>query len=431
PDGKDYLPLYYVSNSEFKGYIPTSMSNISKIIDIPIEIVKSSSPQKKHIKALTVTQHEPLSIRYYETQIVVVGKNGSNYIKSLGDLKNKNIGVVLNDITKNVTLKDALDFVIFSNIEDALKAVNQNTIDYVIGDFIFLDSKIQNMHLGDELRILGVLENSDYYLSFSFEEEDKILYSLFSQVFPKDISEFSTLKSLMISPKIIKKDYYFLGTVVFILLGILGIVLLFLKKNIAHRNKTEKLNRAMISSFEMAASYNDEDTGYHIVRVTKYSELLAREIGLSNSIIRDISRYASLHDIGKIGIPDYILKKPGKLTIEEMSEMRKHPDIGCKIVKNAGLGKVAENIVKFHHERWDGNGYPFQLSGKTIPIEARVVSIADVYDALRQKRSYKSAYSHEEAIQIMVSESGTFFDPKLIEVFLKLHPKFDEIFNKY
>ncbi|MGL6099625.1 MAG: HD domain-containing phosphohydrolase, partial [Fusobacteriaceae bacterium] len=431
PDGDDYLPLFYTLGSEFKGFIPAALDNMSKMIDIPIEIVRSSSSYEKHVKTFDFDKENPLSVPYYKTEVVVIGKVGTNYTKTLGDLKNKKIGIVINDETQNSPIKEGLEFVIFKNTTDALKAVIDNHIDYVLGDFIFLDSKIQNMHLGEKLKILGILDDFGYYLSFSFKEEDKILHNLFSRIFPEDITEFSTLKSLLISPKIINRDYYYFGTVVFVLLGILGTVLLFLRSNISHRDKTEKLNRAMISSFEMAAAYNDEDTGHHIVRVTKYSELIAKEIKLSASITRDISRYASLHDIGKIGIPDCILKKPGKLTEDEMIEMRKHPDIGCKIVKTANLGKVAENIVKFHHERWDGNGYPFKISGKKIPIEARVVAIADVYDALRQKRSYKTAYSHDETVQIIVSESETFFDPKLIDVFLKLHTKFDEIFNKY
>ncbi|MGL4980940.1 MAG: transporter substrate-binding domain-containing protein, partial [Fusobacteriaceae bacterium] len=281
PDGDDYLPLFYTKGGEFKGFIPTALDDMSKIIDVPIEIIKSSSPEKKHVKAFDFDREDPLSVPYYKMELVVVGKVGNNYTKTLGDLKNKKIGIVINDETEEIPVKEGLDFVIFNNTADALKAVNDNRIDYVIGDFIFLDSKIQNMHLGEKLKILGILDDFGYYLSFSFKEEDKILHNLFSRVFPEDITEFSTLKSLLVSPKIIKRDYYFFGTVVFVLLGILGTVLLFLRSNISHRDKTEKLNRAMISSFEMAAAYSDEDTGHHIVRVTKYSELIAKEIKLS------------------------------------------------------------------------------------------------------------------------------------------------------
>lgn len=431
PDSDDLLPLYYFKDGKFQGYLSIILKDMSLITGIPIEIARSSSPEKKHIRAIDFSSGSDLSIPYYKSELAVAGKRGSRYIKSFDDLKNNSVGVVLNNSTKNISVREQLDFIPFSETGDALLALKKGEVDYVVGDFVFLDSKIENMHLGNDLKFLGILGNFQHNLAFTFQEEDRILYNLFSLLFPKDISEFSTFRDLLISPQIINFNYYYLGMGALFLLGIFGVVLLFLKNNINHRKKAENLNNAMISSLEMAAAFSDEDTGQHIIRVTKYSELLAKEMRLSSGIVRDIGLYASLHDIGKIGIPNSILRKPGKLDPEEMAEMRKHPDIGYRLVKNAGLGKTAENLVRFHHERWDGKGYPVGLREKSIPIEARVVAIADVYDALRQKRSYKHSYSHDEAVQIIVSESGVFFDPKVVDVFLKLSSKFDEIFSKH
>lgn len=431
PDGKDFLPLYYIEKGKPIGYLPTLLDNLSSSIGVPIEIASYSSPEKKHIRALDPSRKNSLSIPYYNSEVSVVGKRGARYIKTLDDLREKKVGVVLNQYTQDIPLRTNINFIPFENLEIALNALNNDNIEYVIGDFIFLDSKIENMHLADDIKVVGFLENSNQSLSFSFNEEDRILYTLFLQILPKDVSEYTALKDLLISPKVIKLNYYYLASTIFIFSIIIGIILFFLRSNINHKNKAEKLNRAMISSLEMASSFNDNDTGHHIVRVSKYSELLAKELKLPSSLVKDITYYASLHDIGKIGIPDSILKKPGKLDLEETTKMREHVNIGHKFVKNAGLGKTAENIVRFHHERWDGKGYPLGFSGSKIPIEARIVSLTDVYDALRQKRPYKTSFTHEEAIQIIVSDSGIFFDPHIVKLFLKLNEEFDEIFNKY
>lgn len=430
-EGKNYLPLYYVKNNKFYGYIPTLLENISTSTGIPIEIVNSSSAQKKHIRAVDNDRNSTLSIPYYNWDVAVAGKNGAKYIKNYSDLIGKRVSYASSKYIRNFQTKEDINFLPYPDLERAIRALEKGEVDYVMGDFIFLDSEIENLYLSNDIKVLGFLEKSRYSLAFTFEKEDILLYKLFSQLFPKDVSEYSQLKELLVSPKLIKINYYQLGSLSAFFLSIIGVILLFLKVNIDHRNRAEKLNRDMISSFEMAASFNDEDTGHHIVRVTEYSELLAKEMGLSSHIVRDIGRYASLHDIGKIGIPSTILKKPGKLDPEELAEMRKHPDIGHRLVKNAGLPKTAENLVRFHHERWDGKGYPMGLRGKLIPIEARIVSVADVYDALRQKRSYKAPFTHEETVQIIASESGVLFDPELVKAFMKLNRSFDEIFSKH
>ncbi|MGL4403994.1 MAG: HD domain-containing phosphohydrolase [Fusobacteriaceae bacterium] len=430
-DVEDSLPLYYIKDDKFYGYIPTLLENLSNRIEIPVRMVKSSSPEKKHIRALDNDRDSQLSIPYYNWDITVAGKVGAKYVKNYNDLTEKNVGFVNNKYTENFNINENINFIPYPDLENAINALRRNEIDYVMGDFIFLDSKIANLYLDEEIKILGFLEKSKHSLSFNFDEEDRILYTLFLEVFPKDIYEYNQLKELLVSHKITKINYSHLGSMAAFFITIIGVILLFLKKNLDYTKKAEKLNKAMISSFEIASSFNDEDTGQHIVRVAKYSELLAKEIGLSSGQVKDIFHYASLHDIGKIGIPSSILRKPGKLTQEEMIEMRKHPNIGYKLVKNAELGKIAENLVRFHHEKWDGTGYPLGLKGNKIPIEARIVSVADVYDALRQKRTYKSPYTHEEAVQIITTDSETFFDPELIKVFLKFNNKFDEIFNSY
>jgi Response regulator containing a CheY-like receiver domain and an HD-GYP domain len=180
----------------------------------------------------------------------------------------------------------------------------------------------------------------------------------------------------------------------------------------------EKVNRA-----------HDDETGSHIRRVAAYCGLLAREIKLPRKMVHDIERFASLHDVGKIAVPERILRKQGPLDEDEFCEMKRHTLKGWRIIQGLGLGPVAENIIHYHHEKWDGSGYPEGLCGEQIPIEARILALADVYDALRQKRVYKPGYTHEHACSLILAGAGRHFDPELINRFQQLHPKFEAIYD--
>jgi two-component system, response regulator RpfG len=175
-----------------------------------------------------------------------------------------------------------------------------------------------------------------------------------------------------------------------------------------------------------AIEYRDGDTGEHVSRVALISQLIAAGIGLSPQRCRTIYLAAPLHDIGKIAIADAILSKPGKLTHEEMILMREHVTIGARILENGSsdLIKTAELIAQSHHERWDGAGYPDRLSGTDIPIEARVVAIADVFDALCSERPYKKAWPIEKAYAEIIACSGAHFDPRCVAAF---RDKWEEI----
>jgi putative two-component system response regulator len=192
----------------------------------------------------------------------------------------------------------------------------------------------------------------------------------------------------------------------------------------------ESLNYALILALENANYYSDIETGAHIHRVNYYSRLLAQSLSLPEKEIQLIARYAPIHDIGKVGIPTEILKKKGKLTPEEFDKIKEHSYIGYKIIDLPGIPSVAKNIVYYHHERWDGSGYPSELKGESIPIEARIMALADVYDALRTERPYKSALAEDETVRIIEESSGTHFDPKVVDAFLKNRTKFNDVFKR-
>jgi len=191
--------------------------------------------------------------------------------------------------------------------------------------------------------------------------------------------------------------------------------------------KLENMTISIVNALENANFYNDNDTGNHIRRVSEYSALIAEEYGCDVNFIKKIKLYASLHDVGKVGISDSLLKKPGKYTPEEFIEMQNHVKIGYQILNNSGIDEMARNITYYHHEKWDGSGYVQKLSGDSIPLEARIVALADVYDALVSKRVYKEAFSDDKAFEIITSSSGSHFDPKIVEIYVKLRKKFLEI----
>lgn len=207
-----------------------------------------------------------------------------------------------------------------------------------------------------------------------------------------------------------------------------------------------RLQDNMIVSFSKLAESRDMDTGAHIVRTSAYVKLIAQtmaEKGLHQDVltphfIEMLEKSAPLHDIGKICIPDRILNKPGKLTPEEFEIMKMHSVYGGEIVRDALHGvseqnslSFAVNIALYHHERWDGAGYPEGLKGEKIPLCARIMALADVYDALISKRCYKEAMPTGKAEEIIRSESGTHFDPQIVDVFLSVKDKFAEIARRY
>ncbi len=188
----------------------------------------------------------------------------------------------------------------------------------------------------------------------------------------------------------------------------------------------QAIDRIKLSSLDtihrlaQAAEFRDEDTGGHIKRIGEYSFTIAYRTGLGYGEARDLLYAAPMHDVGKIGIPDRILLKPGKLESDEWEIMKKHTTIGAGILagSDSEFLRLAEVIALTHHEKWNGSGYPSGLQGLEIPLAGRIVAIADVFDALTSKRSYKECCSAEEAFKLIKDGSGTHFDPDLVNAFL-------------
>lgn len=206
-------------------------------------------------------------------------------------------------------------------------------------------------------------------------------------------------------------------------------------KNVYRR--IEDVNDAFkytIEALARAGEASDDDTGGHIKRVNEYSKLIAELLGVDDEFTEVLYYSAQMHDVGKIHVPPEILKKPGKLTEEEFQIIKDHCNLGYKIIGNADHLKMAAEIALNHHEKYDGSGYPKGISSEEIPLPARIVALADIYDALRSPRAYKPGFSHERTTDIILNGDGRVmpyhFDPKILEVFKENHKKFDEIYEK-
>lgn len=187
-------------------------------------------------------------------------------------------------------------------------------------------------------------------------------------------------------------------------------------------DKTRRLEgttMALVNALENANLFNDSDTGNHISRVGAYAALIAEKMGCDHEYVKRITLYSSLHDVGKVGIPDSILKKPGKYTREEFIAMQEHVVIGSRMLDDPEIDIMAKNITLYHHEKWDGSGYVRGLSGEDIPLEARIVALADVYDVLGTKRPYKDPFPEDHIDSIIYEGEGRHFDPALIAVYKK------------
>jgi len=182
-----------------------------------------------------------------------------------------------------------------------------------------------------------------------------------------------------------------------------------------------------------AAEYKDEDTGAHVKRMSRYSAAVARQMALNDTIVDSILYASPMHDVGKIGIPDRILLKPGRLDREECEIMKQHAVIGGQILEGSDTGfiRLAEIIALIHHERWDGSGYPKGLKGKEIPMIGRIVAIADVFDALISKRPYKEPFSIEKSFGIIKESRGSHFDPDVVDAFFAVENEILTIKEKY
>ncbi len=201
----------------------------------------------------------------------------------------------------------------------------------------------------------------------------------------------------------------------------------------ARTQELEETRQEVIHRLGRAGEYRDNETGNHVIRMSQFSFLLAREMRLPAKQCLLILNASPMHDIGKIGIPDKILLKPGKLEADEWEIMKTHVNKGAEILSgnDSKLMVAARNIAQHHHEKWDGSGYPEGLSGEEISIEGRVVAVCDVFDALTSERPYKKAWEVDDAVSWMQDQKGKHFQPELLDAFIKTLPEVNKIRDEF
>ena len=239
-------------------------------------------------------------------------------------------------------------------------------------------------------------------------------FSLLARNVPMGLLNFIAMLPLGVMTAIGFKQYNYLGVIV-----VFGPILLARYSFVLYANMKESYMDT-VRALSMAVEAKDRYTEGHSSRVVEYAEKIGTAMRFTENHLETLKIASLLHDIGKIGIPEAILNKPGRLSDEEYNVIKTHPVIGANIIKDVSNLKSVVNIVKYHHERYDGTGYPEGLKGDAIPIEAAIISVADAYDAMCSDRPYRKAMPKEKAISILKEEKGRQFNPKVVDVFLKI-----------
>lgn len=438
PTEKTNYPLYYIENGEEKGLAIEYLKDVREILDIQVRKIFYSKGEDWKNSDITIASTIESSIRdnenytnpYYILTPVIFNRKEDGFINNLVEARKKRFAVVEKSYYMDYLRKFLKEenFIYAKDMDETIEKVKRKEADYSIGDYKTLINKLYNTGYDKEIKIAGILDKK-YDVSMVVNGEQKELYEAL-----KDISA-SFLNENMSKNIYLEKNSYETDKSKKILIFSMGILIISFillykgRKNLIEKRKYENLMLSLVSSLEAVNQFNDLETGNHTKRLNLYSELLANKLGCSKKFYEEIGRVASLHDVGKIGIDRSILKKPDKLTEEEFKVIKEHPQIGYEIIKKSGVSIMAENIARYHHEKWDGSGYPCGLKELEIPLEARIVSVVDVYDALRQKRVYKDGFTHEKAIEIIKNESGESFDPNIVKIFLENEFKFEKLFN--
>lgn len=317
---------------------------------------------------------------------------------------------VLRSVQKNIVVKT------FADPFTALAWIKDNRPDLIIVDYIM--KGMTGLEAVQQMRRIYSLEGVPIVVVTSLEERDikyQVLESGATDFITKPIDPYEcrvrcrNMLQLSLQQKIILNRSQSL------------------EKRVAEATKQiRQREQETLLRLAKAGEYRDEETGNHIVRMAKYSRLIAEGLGLEEDHCDMIEVSAPMHDIGKIGIPDYILLKPGRLTLTEFDIMKTHPMIGFEILQNSPSKylNLGATIALSHHEKFDGSGYPYGAKGDEIPIEARIVAVADVYDALTSNRPYKKCWSSEDGLSFLNANKGNHFDPDCVNAFVA---KFSEI----
>lgn len=425
-----YLPLYYKEGDNYKGVIFDILGDINKILEIPIEVVKDNGDIRGVYIEKEKDSNYVATKPYYRTDIAVASKGNSFLISNFSDLDNSKIIVVksrsfkklIEDKTYGVTIVNV------DSVEEGLKKLLEGEGDYLIDYSNPLSSIILNNFIDNKIKIIGNF-NENFGISMGVKGDDEDLKNILDIIFRSYSIEEITVEANKNTQIIFKKDYKLLAEIIVPMVILIGVLTWLLKRAIYNKRKAEKLGNTLLETMAKVNQLKQTESGVHAKRVALHTEVLAKKLGLTQEFVSKLKRGAILHDIGKVIVPGEILNKRGKLTVEEFEIMKKHSEFGYELACKLGLDDIEKNVIRYHHEKWNGKGYPDGLKGEDIPLEGRIVGIIDAYDSMREDKIYKKGLSHEEVIEIIKSNMGRDFDPNIVKVFLENEDKFREIFD--
>lgn len=425
-----YLPLYYKEEKNYRGLIFDILEDINKILEIPIEVVESDGD----IKGIYVEKEREnryvATKPYYKTDIAVASKGHSFLISDFSDLDNSKIIMVrsrsfrklIEDKTYGVTIVDV------ETVKEGIEKLLKDEGDYLIDYSNPLTSTILNNFIDNKVKIIGNF-SENFGISMGVKESEEDLKSVLDTIFNSYSIEEITVGANKNTQIVFKRDYKLLAEITIPMIVLIGILSYLLRRAIYNKRKAEKLGNTLLETMAKVNQLKQTESGVHAKRVALHAEFLAEKLNLSKEFTLKLKKGAILHDIGKVIVPGDILNKKGKLTPEEFEIMKKHPEFGYELACKLGIGDIEKNVIRYHHEKWCGKGYPLGLKEESIPLEGRILGISDAYDSMREDKIYKKGLSHEEAIEIIKSEMGVSFDPNITKIFLENEAKFNEIFN--
>ncbi len=362
---------------------------------------------------------------------VYYNRIGQPFLWDEEQIRHQRIGVIKGSFSQfylQQRYASDITLVTYANVDGLISGLENDKIDYMLGDLSTMETSLRGNELFRGVLKVAGITRSEFRIGPRVDT-DHPLHSLLTKL--HRLSSYRTQLERSDPPSAfpeLTRNTLKIISVLLLITVVFSLCLLIMMWR--HMKQNRVVNRNIVQALEKVNRAHDDETGSHIQRVAKYCGFLARELHLPRRTVRDIENFASLHDVGKIAVPERILRKEGPLTPEEFDEMKLHTLKGWRIIQGLSLGPIAENMIHFHHEKWDGSGYPEGLRGEQIPLEARILALADVYDALRQKRIYKPSFSHLQASKVIAEGAGRHFDPHLVALFRQHHEQFAQIYDR-
>lgn len=430
-EDKYFLPIYYKEHDHYKGLLFDILGDIEKILEIPTNVVNDQ--ESANIQGVYIAKKNDDFLEtkpYYKAEMGIASIRKSFAVSEIADLDNSTIIVVKGQLVKEVLANKTKDvkFITVSTIDEGIEKLINKEGDYFACYLNPLRAAILNKFVENKVNIVGTFSDT-FGMGLGIKKDDKELYNVISTILNSYSVDELISETNKNSQVVIKKDYMFVVKIVLPMIILIIILSILLRKAILNKRKAEKLGNILLETMVKVNQLKESESGLHAKRIELHAEALGKKLNLPPEMIEKLKLGAIIHDIGKVIVPGDILNKNGKLTPEEFEIMKKHAEFGYEITKNIGLGKIVENATRYHHEKWNGSGYPSGLAGENIPLEGRIIGILDVYDSIREDKVYKKGLSHEKAIEIIKAESGKSFDPAIVDVFLANEKIFDEIFN--